>query len=90
MKISYCFQPKDKDCNRPNDEYLGDVKTEFMLKEHEPSHPIPCVGDHVVFYPQGTVYLVKSRLFSYENNHCDINIVVEPIDHSEVGALIKE
>ena len=94
MKYSVDFQYMPRGQARPLDD--GEViglsvdESQFAL--------IPSVGDHVHIVqmtqnPEHATFTgrVRSRLFTYfGKEHCGINIVVEEVDDSVWGELIKE
>ena len=90
MKYSLQYQYKGPDDERPQD--YGQ-QNKLTIKEGEP-FVVPNVGDSVTLMLSRPhkldAYKVISRLFSYSDGWCHINIVVTDSDDGEYSRLIKE
>jgi len=90
MKYSLQYQYKGPEDDRPQDYGQQDRLT---IKEGEP-FVVPNVGDGVTLMltkPNKIgAYKVVSRLFSYSDGWCQINIVVTDLEDGEYNRLIKE
>ena len=97
MKYSVDYQYRPKGKTRPNDDgqlvpFNIDAATNVVL--------LPNVGDHVHIGAaqsgQSRVFgRIASRLFAYQELSdgsvtCHVNIVIDAVDDSEFGQLIKE